>query len=536
MKVTLQGIKENRADFEKAKVKLPDYDVAAMQEYTRAHPVWLHMGGGNIFHGFIGSLQEQLLDSGDEKSGIIAISAYDGEAIEKIEKPHDSLKMSVTLLPDKSTELQVIGAVSESLLLNGNAPEDEARVRQAMRSPDLQLVSFTITEKGYALKDLEGNYLPQVKRDLDRGPKTARNAMTLVTALLYERFQAGRLPVAMVSMDNCSHNGDKLKDAVLTVAREWLENKFVNQAFLVYLNDPGKVSLPWNMIDKITPRPDPEIAASLKALGIESMEPVKTARGTFIAPFVNAEKPQYLVVEDSFPAGRPALEKAGVLFTTKEQVDLCERMKVTTCLNPLHTALAVYGCILGYERISAEMDDQELVKLVRRLGYDEGLRVVDTPDILSPRDFLTEVIEQRLTNRCLPDSPQRIATDTSLKVPVRFGQTLLNYQKKGLDATALVALPLAIAGWLRYLLAVDDEGKAFELSDDPQAKELQEYLKDVRYGDPDSVGDCLRPILSKASLFGVSLYDIGLADKVTDYFKKEIAGPGSVRATLIAAL
>lgn len=105
------------------------------------------------------------------------------------------------------------------------------------------------------------------------------------------------------------------------------------------------------MIDKITPRPDPVIAQKLNDMGIEDMDPIKTARGSFIAPFVNAEKPQYLIVEDAFPNGRPPLEKAGVLFTNKEGVDLCERMKVTTCLNPLHTALAVLGCVLGYDRI-----------------------------------------------------------------------------------------------------------------------------------------------------------------------------------------
>ena len=142
--------------------------------------------------------------------------------------------------------------------------------------------------------------------------------------------------------------------------------------------------------------------------------------------------------------------------------------------------------------------------------------MVDDPKILNPRDFLTEVIEQRLTNKCLPDSPQRIATDTSQKVTVRFGETLKNYHKKGLDATGLVALPLAIAGWLRYLLAIDDEGKEFTLSDDPLIP--------------------LQGILSNATLFGVDLYSIGLGHKVEELFKEEIAGPHAVRQTLIKYL
>lgn len=113
-----------------------------------------------------------------------------------------------------------------------------------------------------------------------------------------------------------------------------------------YIEDERRV--PWSMIDKITPRPSQAVEASLAADGIEDMAPIVTARGTFIAPFVNAERPQYLVVEDRFPNGRSALEKAGVYMTDRDTVNRAERMKVTACLNPLHTALAVYGCLLRY--------------------------------------------------------------------------------------------------------------------------------------------------------------------------------------------
>ena len=79
------------------------------------------------------------------------------------------------------------------------------------------------------------------------------------------------------------------------------------------------------------------------------------AKNTYVAPFVNAEETEYLVIEDKFPNGRPELEKGGLIFTTRETVDKVEKMKVCTCLNPLHTALAVFGCLLDYNLISAEM-------------------------------------------------------------------------------------------------------------------------------------------------------------------------------------
>ena len=108
-----------------------------------------------------------------------------------------------------------------------------------------------------------------------------------------------------------------------------------------------------------------------------------------------------------------------------------ERMKVTACLNPLHTALAVYGCVLGYRLIADEMKDPALSGLVWKLGMDEGLPVVESPGILKPEDFLKEVLTERLPNPFLMDTPQRIATDTSQKVGIRFGETIKAYVRRG---------------------------------------------------------------------------------------------------------
>ena len=529
--VTLEGLKDKEG-FKKAGVTLPAFDVVKVQEYSKDNPVWIHAGPGNIFRGFVASLQQSLLNEGWQQSGIQTVSFHGADLIDRIYKPHDCLTMEVTLLPDKNVELKVIGSVVAGYEVSGKRPDDCKTIREMFCKKSLQLFSYTITEKGYAIKGIDGKYLPIVEDDFANGPAKCHHAMSITAALLWERYQNGAYPIAVVSMDNCSHNGDKVKDAVLTIAKVWHEKGFVSEGFIDYLTDSSKVSFPWTMIDKITPRPDPEIVALLKDRGIVDMDPIKTERGTFIAPFVNAEKPQYLIVEDAFPNGRPPLEKVGVLFTDKQGVDLCERMKVTTCLNPLHTALAVYGCVLGYERISAEMDDPDLVKLINTLGYDEGLKVVDDPKILSPKAFLDEVINERLPNKCLPDSPQRIATDTSQKVLVRFGETLKNYAKKGLDTGNLVALPLAIAGWVRYLLAIDDNGKEFELSDDPLIPELKKIISPIRFGDPASVGENLKPLLSNASIFGVDLYAIGLGSKIETMVADMICGPGAVRKTL----
>ena len=93
-------------------------------------------------------------------------------------------------------------------------------------------------------------------------------------------------------------------------------------------------------------------------------------------------------------------------------------------------------------------------------------------------------------------------------------------------------MPLALAGWLRYLVGVDDKGAEMPLSADPMLAELREKLSGVTLGDPASVEGRLKPILGNPALFGVSLYEAGLADKVEGFLKEELAGPGAVRETL----
>ncbi len=522
---------QDRAAWEAAGVKLPKHDWKAMCAETKQNPVWVHFGAGNIFRIFIAGLQQRLLDAGEAKAGIVAVETFDNEVVERIYRPHDSMTLAVSLLADGGIDKSVVASIAEGIV--ASEPEGYAELKAIFAKPSLQMLSFTITEKGYALRDMKGELTAVAAADIETGPAAPRHAMGVVAALLLERFKAGGTPIAVVSMDNCSHNGEKLRAGVTEIARAWQAKGFVPAEYIAWLEDEEKVSFPWSMIDKITPRPAEAVEKQLTALGIEDMAPIVTARHTYIAPFVNAEAPQYLVIEDRFPNGRPPLEKAGVYMTDRDTVNMTERMKVTTCLNPLHTALAVYGCLLGYEKICDEMKDEQLVKLIQRIGYVEGLPVVTDPGILSPKAFIDEVVTQRLPNPFMPDTPQRIACDTSQKVPIRFGETIKSYlADPGRDPATLEAIPLALAGWLRYLLGVDDEGKEMPVSPDPMAPALQEALTGIALGEPDTVGEKLNPILENANLFGVSLAEAGLSDKVTGLFKELIAGPGAVRATL----
>ena len=200
-------------------------------------------------------------------------------------------------------------------------------------------------------------------------------------------------------------------------------------------------------------------------------------------------------------------------------------------MNPLHTFLAVSGCLLGYTLIADEMKDPDLLRLVKRLGYDEGLPVVVDPGIIKPRDFIDEVVNIRIPNPFMPDTPQRIACDTSQKLSIRFGETIKGYLgRSDLHVADLKVLPLVFALWLRYLTGIGDDGKPFELSPDPLLEECRKYVSGIKLGDSD-ISE-VDPLLHRKEIFGVDLFEAGLADIVKEDFTKLVASKGAVREVL----
>ncbi len=532
MQLSGAGLK-NREEWTSKGYHLPEFDREKVMTATKENPFWIHFGAGNIFRAFQANVVQNLLNEGVLDRGLTVAEGYDYEIIEKMNHPHDDYSILVTLKADGNVEKTVVGSIMESLTLNSDNEAEFGRLKEIFTKDSLQMTSFTITEKGYSLVDGKGNMLPAVTADMEKGPEKPDSYIGKVASLLYTRFTAGAKPIAMVSMDNCSHNGDKLYAAITAFAKAWEENGKAEKGFYAYVTDPSKVSFPWTMIDKITPRPNASVEDILKKDGVEELDPVITSKNTYVAPFVNAEECEYLVIEDAFPNGRPALEKGGLIFTDRETVDKVEKMKVCTCLNPLHTTLAVFGCLLGYDLISKEMKDPTLKKLVEIIGYEEGLPVVVNPGILDPKEFIDTVLNVRIPNPFMPDTPQRIATDTSQKLAIRFGETIKAYQKSDtLDVANLKRIPLVFAGWLRYLMAVDDEGNSFELSPDPLLDTVCPYVASIKLGDTVDAESVLRPILENDKIFGVNLFDAGLAPLVCQYFNEMIAGTGAVRATL----
>ena len=432
--------------------QLPRFDIEAVRAKTHAEPAWVHFGAGNLFRAFPAAILQQALDSGKYDRGVIVAEGFDFEIIDKAYAPYDNLSLLVCLQSDGNIQKKVIASVTESLKADAQFESDWARLAEIFESPSLEMISFTITEKGYGV----------AQADLERGLKPAL-IMGKVTLLLYERFLAGKLPLTVQSMDNCSHNGDKVKAAVIAYATKWAQEGLVPGEFLAYVQDPEKVTYPWSMIDKITPRPDEKVQKMLAEDGFEDNYTILTDKRTYTAPFVNAEETEYLVIEDNYTNGRPPLELGGVMYVDRETVDKVERMKVCTCM---------------------------------------------------------------------PDAPQRIATDTSQKIPIRFGETIKAYQARGLNMDDLVLLPLVLAGYARYLRGIDDAGKVFEPSPDPLLEELRAIVAPLEVKEGEQDFSCLKELFGRTDVFGVDLYAAGLGERIEAMAAELFAGPGAVRRTL----
>ena len=528
------------AAWQEAGVTLPAFDTTAMRQATNQSPVWVHFGAGNLFRAVHAPIAQRLLDLGATDRGILVAESFDPSIIDQAYTPFDNRFLQVILKADGSMDAALIASVAGTYPL-GESPESFQDLRQVFRDPGLQMVTTTITEKGYALVDSKGHALPWIAPEFEGGPTKAKSAIGVITALLLERCQAGAFPLALVSTDNFSRNGERFGQAVRRMADEWISRGLAGRDFGGYLDDDMRITFPLTMIDRITPNPDQEVGRRLEAMGMADMSPFRTRGGTAMAPYANTEETWYWVVEDDFPAGRPPLEKAGVYMTDKDTVNAADQMKVTTCLNPLHTALAVFGMLLGYPTMSETIADPDLKALVTRLGYVEGLPVVEDPGIFSPKEFLRQVIEVRIPNPGLPDTPARICTDTSQKIPVRYGNTISKYLRTdGLDANTLEAIPLIIAAWLRLLVGsdgqgTDDAGRPVKLSPDPRLKELQGILSGIPLNGSagkETLSTIIRPILADRSVFGTDLNTTPLAGKITDALAAMCQGSDAVAGTL----
>ncbi len=424
-----------------AEVERPGYDRRAVRTGV------VHLGIGAFHRAHQAVVFDDALRSGDLRWGVLGVSLRSPGVRDQL-NPQDGL-YSVIVRDGGTDRSRIIGAVQGVLV----APEDPAAVVAAMSSPDVHLVTLTVTEKGYRLDPASGGLLtadPDVAADLADLSKP-RTAPGFLVAALAGRRRAGLPPFTVVSCDNLPHNGARVRSAVLAMAEahdaglaEWIA---------------AEGAFPQTMVDRIVPATTPEdIAVQAAALGARDEGMVKTE------PFTQ------WVVEDRFAGPRPDFAALGVQLTA--EVAPWEDAKLRL-LNGAHSSIAYLGGLAGHAFVHKVVAVPGFKAFVERLWNEAGTTLNPPPGLDIPayrRDLMA-----RFSNPSLQHRTRQIAMDGSQKLPQRLLATIT----ARLDENQPIeALALGVAGWIKWQEGVTEAGERFTI-DDPMAATVAGALADT---------------------------------------------------------
>jgi fructuronate reductase len=403
----------------------------------------VHLGPGAFFRAFNAIWTEEAMEAAGGDWGICAVSLNSAEARDRLE-PQGCAFTSVTLAPE-GPEYRIIGSVVRVLV----APEDPGAVLDAMTSPEVRIVSLTVTEKGYCHEPATGRLRldhPGIRADL-ANPGAPVTVPGFLVEALARRRAAGTAPFTVLCCDNLPHNGQTVRGVVLEMARArdldlagWIE---------------ANVRFPSTMVDRITPATTEADLAALAA-----------ARGYHDPACVVHEPFRQWVIEDDFTDGaRPAWEAAGVQLV--RDVAPFETMKLR-CLNGAHSALAYLGYLAGQETIADAVADPDFAAFCRHLWQREILPTVPQPEGVDLPAYCEALLE-RFRNPAIRHRTWQIAMDGSQKLPQRLLGTLSEGLASGRPVPGLM---LAVAGWMRYAGGTDESGQPIDVRD-PLAPRLR---------------------------------------------------------------
>jgi fructuronate reductase len=406
----------------------------------------VHIGIGAFHRAHQAVLFDDALNAGDMRWGIIAASLR-SPAVREQMQPQDGL-YTMLVRDGEAEQARIIGAVQQVIV----APEDPQALLAALTSPDTHIVTLTITEKGYKLDPSTGALIandPQLAADLAslQSPQTAPGYLVAALAL---RRAAGLAPFTAISCDNLPHNGARLRNAVLELARR-------HDADLAdWIATHG--AFPETMVDRIVPATTPEdIAALTRRLGVEDQAMVKTE------PFLQ------WVIEDKFCGPRPDFG-AGVQLT--QAVAPWEEAKLRL-LNGAHSGIAYLGSLAAIEHVHEVLALPEARHFVEAL-WDEAETTLSPPPELDVAAYRRDLMA-RFDNPTLRHRTRQIAMDGSQKLPQRLLQPIAARLKAG---QGIDALSLAVAAWIRWQAGQDDKGGSHQV-DDPLAAALAATLADA---------------------------------------------------------
>jgi mannitol 2-dehydrogenase len=429
------------------KVALPAYDRA------RLTPGIVHIGLGNFHRAHQAVYLDDLFALGQGHDWAIlgaGVRAGDARMREAL-LAQDCLSTVIELDPSGHRARRV-GAMTGFV----EVQPDNAALIAAMADPAIRIVSLTVTEGGYFVDPATGRFdptAPEIAADA-AAPDRPVTAFGAILAALRRRRAAGLPPFAVMSCDNLPGNGHVTRDAVTGLAR---------------LSDPaladwvaGGVAFPDGMVDRITPATGPREIALARSFGLDDPVPVTCE------PF------RQWVLEDHFPAGRPALEAVGVTFT--RDVQAYEAMKIRI-LNGGHAIIAYPAGLLGIELVHEAMAHPLIAGFLDRVERDEIIPFVPPVPGTDLPEYLATV-RGRFANPEIADTVRRLCLDGSNRQPKFILPSLRDNLAAGRLPTGLI---LSSALWCRYCAGTTDAGAAIA-PNDPNWDRLTAVARSARSG------------------------------------------------------
>lgn len=421
-------------------VALPDYDRGA----TTTGIVHVGVGG---FHRAHQAMYVDALMRLDASAGapwaICGVGLLPGdERMRDVLVAQDGLYTLTVRHPDGTEQTRVIGSIVEYLW----APDDREAVLEKLAAPSTRIVSLTVTEGGYGIDPSTGDFVadaPNVVADL-ANPAEPVTVFGFLVEALARRRDRGLAPFTVMSCDNIQGNGAVARRAVVGFARlrdersggtdlgDWIERH---------------VTFPSSMVDRITPATSPQMVESVaQRTGVADGWPVVSE------PFTQ------WVLEDSFVAGRPALERVGVQVV--DDVEPYELMKLRL-LNGSHQAIAYFGRLLGLEQVHDAAGDPDLRALVHAYMHDEARATLpEVPGV--DLDEYEATLFERFTNSRVADTTARLAAESSDRIPTWVVPVV---RQRLADGRRVDACAAVVASWTRYAEGVDERGGAIEVVD-----------------------------------------------------------------------
>jgi len=402
-------------------------------------PGVVHFGVGGFHRAHQAMYHDRLMNEGIALDwGICGVGVMAADRrMKQVLSAQDGLYTLVLKHSDGTYEPRVIGSIVEYLF----APDDPEAVIEKMAAESTRIVSLTITEGGYNIHDATGEFdeaSPDIIRDLEPGA-VPRTTFGLITEALRRRWKRGLVPFTVMSCDNLQDNGRLTKRALTAFARladpelgDWVERE---------------VHFPNSMVDRITPvTTDADRAEVREVFGIDDQWPV------VCEPYTQ------WVLEDTFTAGRPPYERAGVQLV--EQVEPYELMKLRL-LNGSHQAMCYFAYLQGYRLVHEAAQDPLYQAFL--LGYMDKEAAPTLPPVPGvDLDGYKHTLIERFCNPHIRDTIARLCAQSSDRIP-KWLLPVVRYQlASGGEIRRSAAV---VASWARYAEGVDEQGDPIEVAD-----------------------------------------------------------------------